>query len=71
MTTRFRPAEMVLPGHPDKLADAIADSIVEQAARREQRALCGVEVAVHRSHVFVTGRVAARDAETIDISTIA
>ena len=63
-------AEYVLPGHPDKLCDAIADALVEQAALREKRALCGVEVAVHRAAVFVTGRIACRDAETIDVPEI-
>jgi len=64
------PAEYILPGHPDKLCDAIADALVEEAARREKRALCGVEVAVHRAVVFVTGRIACRDAETIDVPGI-
>ena len=64
-------AEYVLPEHPDKLCDAIADALVEQAAHREKRALCGVEVAVHRATVFVTGRIACRDAETIDVPEIA
>ena len=44
----LRTAEFVLPGHPDKLADAIADAIVKQARRLERRALVGVEVALHR-----------------------
>ncbi len=60
-------AEYLLPGHPDKLCDAIADALVEEAGRRERRALCGVEVAVHRSSVFVTGRVACKDAKDIDV----
>jgi len=63
-------AEYVLPGHPDKLCDAIADALVEEAGRRERRALCGVEVAVHRSSVFVTGRIACREAEGIDVEGI-
>ncbi|PYV43069.1 MAG: hypothetical protein DMG09_01190 [Acidobacteria bacterium] len=63
-------AEYVLPGHPDKLCDAIADALVEEAGRRERRALCGVEVAVHRASVFVTGRIACRNAETIDVTPI-
>ncbi len=63
-------AEYVLPGHPDKLCDAIADALVEEAGRREKRALCGVEVAVHRSSVFVTGRVACAGAESIDVEGI-
>ena len=63
-------AEYVLPGHPDKLCDAIADALVEEAARREKRALCGIEVAVHRSSVFVTGRIACRGAGRIPVKDI-
>ena len=70
MSQRFYPAEWVLPGHPDKLCDAIADSLVEEAARRESRALCGVEVAVHRSSVFVTGRIACEGANEIDVEAV-
>ena len=55
---RLRPAEAVAAGHPDKIADAIADAIVDLAIGREPRALVGVEVAVHRGSVFVTGRAA-------------
>src|SRR5215831_5870223 len=66
--TMLYAAEYVLPGHPDKLCDAIADALVEEASRREKRALCGVEVAVHRASVFVTGRIAGTGAEDIDIA---
>ena len=55
---RRRPAEAVSAGHPDKICDWIADAIVDLATQREPRALVGVEVAVHRSVVFVTGRIA-------------
>src|SRR5262245_12709518 len=51
-------AEDVLPGHPDRVADAIAESIVDHAVAWDKQALVGVEVAVHREAVFVTGRVA-------------
>ena len=64
------PAEYVLPGHPDKLCDGIADALVQDASRRQKRAAVGVEVAVHRNHVFVTGRLACRDAEAIDVEGI-
>jgi S-adenosylmethionine synthetase len=63
-------AEYVLPGHPDKLCDAIADALVQEASRREKRALCGVEVALHRASVFVTGRIACRDADGIDVPAV-
>ncbi len=64
------PAEFVFPGHPDKLCDAIADALVAAAIAREPRALVGVEVAVHRDRVFVTGRIAGQDAEGIDVPEI-
>ena len=71
MSARILPAEFVFPGHPDRLCDAIADALVAEAIRREPRALVGVEVAVHRAHVIVTGRIACRDAGGIDIEGIA
>jgi S-adenosylmethionine synthetase len=52
-------AEYVSPGHPDRLADAIAESIVTAAARQRPDSLVGVEVAVHTDCVFVDGRIAA------------
>jgi S-adenosylmethionine synthetase len=63
-------AEYVLPGHPDKLCDAIADALVEEAALREKRALCGIEVAVHCASVFITGRIACREARGILVKEI-
>ena len=70
MSKQIWTAESIFPGHPDKLADAVADAIVAEAGRREKRALVGVEVAVHRNHVFITGRVACTDAETIDFEKL-
>ena len=52
-------AEDVCPGHPDRIADAIAERIVDEAVAFDPEALVGVEVAVHRESVFVTGCVAA------------
>jgi len=65
--TLLRPAEWVLPGHPDKLADAIADSLVQAAVEREAEALCAIEVAVHRDAVFLTGRLACEGSDQIDL----
>ena len=53
-------AEYVSPGHPDRLADAIVESIVDLAVGRDAKALVGVECAVHTDHVFIDGRIAAR-----------
>ena len=69
-SVRLRPAEAVAAGHPDKIADAIADAIVDLAIGREPRALVGVEVAVHRASVFVTGRAAGAGLRPQDIDRI-
>jgi S-adenosylmethionine synthetase len=66
----LRPAEFVLPGHPDKLCDAIADALVAQARRRHPRALVGAEVAVHRNLVTLTGRIACPEAHKIDLTAL-
>ena len=52
-------AEYVSPGHPDRLADAIVESIVDFAIGRDGESLVGVECAVHTDHVFIDGRIAA------------
>ncbi len=52
-------AEYVSPGHPDRLADAIVESIVDLAVGRDADSLVGVECAVHTDHVFIDGRIAA------------
>ena len=62
-------AEYVSPGHPDRLADAIAEGIVTAAVRDNPLALVGVEVALHRDRVFVDGRIAAGP-RAIDVAGI-
>jgi S-adenosylmethionine synthetase len=62
-------AEYVSPGHPDRLADAIAESIVTAAVKQKPDALVGVEVAVHTDGVFVDGRIAA-GAQPVEIEKI-
>ncbi len=52
-------AEYVSPGHPDRLADATVEAIVDLAVSRDAEALVGVECAVHTDHVFIDGRIAA------------
>jgi S-adenosylmethionine synthetase len=53
---RLRLAEAVLPGHPDKLADQVADAIVDVAIEQDERAIVQVEVAVHDANLHVNGR---------------
>lgn len=52
-------AEYVSPGHPDRLADAIAERIVRLGTKNGfQSTLVGVEVAIHDDQVFIDGRFA-------------
>ena len=68
--TTLRAAEWVLPGHPDKLADAVADALVQAAQQRQAEALCAIEVAVHREQVFLTGRLACEGADQLPLSDL-
>lgn len=67
----LRTAEWVLPGHPDKLADAIADAIVQAAWQKDPRALVAVEVALFRKSVFIDGRIAGDGTSRINVRSIA
>ncbi len=67
MNPQMYAAEFIFPGHPDKLSDAIADALVQEAHTLEPRALVGVEVAVHRDHVYITGRIGCLGADEIDV----
>jgi len=58
-------AEFVLPGHPDKLCDAVADSLVDFMRKASVSSQCGVEVACVFDQVVLTGRVASRDAAAL------
>ena len=64
-------AEYVSPGHPDRLADAIVESIVDLAVGRDAEALVGVECAVHTDHVFIDGRIAAGGPQSSAAATYA
>lgn len=63
--TKLRFAEAVCQGHPDRLADTIADRTVKLALSRDGDALVGVEVALHRNVAFVDGRIAAGRSEAL------
>jgi S-adenosylmethionine synthetase len=59
MQNTLRFAEAVCPGHPDRLADRIAERVAALACARDADALVSVEVALYRRHVFVDGQIAA------------
>lgn len=62
-------AEWVLPGHPDKLCDALADRIVGEVLQADPYGQCGVEAACAFDHVFVTGLLGFDRSTLPDIET--
>jgi S-adenosylmethionine synthetase len=46
---------MVLPGHPDKFCDQVADAIVAACAEADAEAYCQVEVGVWCDEVWISG----------------
>lgn len=60
-------AEWVLPGHPDKLCDALADRIVGEVARVDPYGQVGIEAACAFDRVFVTGLIGFDTARLPDI----
>ena len=69
---RIESAEFVLPGHPDRLCDALADGIVDAVMRADALGQCGVEAACVFDRVFITGRIAsAREVlDALDVDAI-
>jgi S-adenosylmethionine synthetase len=61
LSSAMRFAEAVLPGHPDKLADQIADAVVDIALSADPRAIVQVEVAVHEQRCHVNGRCSTQN----------
>ena len=58
MEKRMESAEYVLPGHPDKLCDALVDDIVHAVRKIDESGQCGLEAAVVFNSVYLTGRLA-------------
>lgn len=59
MTLRTEIAEFILPGHPDKLSDAVVDGIVQFIRERDPLGQCGLEAACVFDKIFLTGRIAS------------
>ena len=56
----IRMSEVVLPGHPDKFCDQVADAVVAECYKSDPRAHCQVEMSVWCDQVFLTGGIATR-----------
>ena len=59
-------AECILPAHPDKLCDAVADAIVDRIRQADPLGKVGLEVACVFHHLVLTGRIAVREEGMLD-----
>ena len=66
----IRLSEAVLPGHPDKFCDQVADAIVAECYKVDPRAYCQVEMSVWSDHVFLTGGIVTRKPLKHDLADI-
>ena len=62
-------SESVTEGHPDKLCDAISDSIVDEILKNDNMARCAVECCAAYDRLFITGEVTTT--ATVDYEKIA
>ena len=56
----IRIAEAVLPGHPDKFCDQIADAIVQEAIKADSEAFVQIEVGVWSDQAWLSGNIVSR-----------
>jgi len=64
----FKTAESVCPGHPDKLADQIADAILDEIIKEDKYARVACEVFVSKGYVVVGGEITTK--AWIDINNL-
>lgn len=57
--SKYRTAESVSPGHPDKICDQISDAILDAYLAHDQKARVAVEVCGGHGTVFLTGEVSS------------
>lgn len=68
MSKRYLTAESVCAGHPDKLCDIIADSILEAYLRKDKASRVACEVMATKGKIIVAGEISC--SEKIDIRYI-
>ncbi len=57
---RLYTAESVTEGHPDKLCDLIADSILDECLKQDPEAKVACEVLATKGHILIAGEITSR-----------
>ena len=66
----IRVSEFVLPGHPDKFCDGVADAIIGEVLKVDADGYGQVEVSVWADQVFLTGGVCTRTPIPVDFADV-
>lgn len=66
----IRISEIVLPGHPDKFCDQIADAIIAECVKIDSDAYGQIEVAVWSCDLWINGGICTRKPFTRDLRDI-
>ncbi len=61
MSKRYLTAESVCAGHPDKLCDIIADSILEACLRKDKASRVACEVMATKGKIIVAGEISCSE----------
>jgi S-adenosylmethionine synthetase len=67
----IRVSEAVLPGHPDKLCDFVAESIVDAALALDAEAYAQIEAGIWCDQLWLSGGYAVRGTAMLDVERIA
>jgi len=60
MRRSLQTAESVCPGHPDKMADIIADTILDEILKQDKSARVACEVFTSKGYVIIAGEITTR-----------
>ena len=69
MSKNYRTAESVCKGHPDKLSDLIADSILDACLRKDKASRVACEVMATKGKIIVAGEITCSEKLTSDLSS--
>lgn len=69
MTRNYKTAESVCKGHPDKLCDLIADSILDTCLRRDKASRVACEVMATKGIIIVAGEITCSEQINIHLIT--
>jgi len=69
VTKKFLTAESVNPGHPDKIADQIADAVLDEAIKQDKYSRVACEVFVGMGYAVVGGEITTK--AWIDVNNLA